>query len=254
MLHPDAGGSRLLKEFNPNHDPHNGQFASVAGGGLARALSLIKASPEFNVRKVARAMGPAFQDTLSHIIEQTPQAHQALEAGLSDIVGKLGGQMVGNYRYVLEGQGIRGVMGPDKTDRRIAEKAIIEYDGDLKGVRDVVRSTIVVDTITDVEKVKSAITDRFTLTRPPKDRFTNPTAEGYRDYLLNVQLPNGMEGEIQLHLRPMLKAKESPEGHALYAQFRRAVGDSKTRAKLALRMAAVYAAAWSVVLATGGTR
>jgi hypothetical protein len=52
------------------------------------------------------------------------------------------------------------------------------------------------------------------LSQQPKDRFSNPTGSGYRDMLLNIEFPNGVIGELQLHVKPMLKAKN--EGHHHY--------------------------------------
>ncbi len=44
-----------------------------------------------------------------------------------------------------------------------------------------------------------------------KDRFLNPTGDGYRDILLNIRMPNGHVTELQLHMRQVLRAEE--RGH-----------------------------------------
>ncbi len=45
-----------------------------------------------------------------------------------------------------------------------------------------------------------------------------PTAVGYRDLILNVTLPNGVVGELQIHVKAMLAAKA--EGHTPYETMR----------------------------------
>jgi len=44
--------------------------------------------------------------------------------------------------------------------------------------------------------------------KKPTDRFAKPTSAGYRDVKLNVRYPNGHIGELQIHVKPILKAKE----------------------------------------------
>lgn len=47
------------------------------------------------------------------------------------------------------------------------------------------------------------------LAQKPKDRFSAPKKEGYRDLLTVVKLPNGMLAEIQYHLKPISAAKSA---------------------------------------------
>ena len=51
-----------------------------------------------------------------------------------------------------------------------------------------------------------------------KNRFQNP-ANGYRDILLNLEMPNGHVVEMQLHLRSILEVKNGI-GHELYEKVR----------------------------------
>lgn len=250
MLWPNAGGSRALREFNHNHDKL-GRFASGAAlVGPETAMAIVKSSPEFDVEAAAKAMGPAFESQLNKMLADAPAAHAAMEKGLQNVVAKVGGQMEGNYRMVLEGTGIRAVMGPDKSARRIIEKALLETGGDLSQISDVVRSTVVVDKLEDVKRVRDAIGQEFQVLRE-KDRFTNPSY-GYRDYMLKVAGANGVN-EIQIHVRPLLKVKET-QGHTLYEQFRRAAGNAAQIAAIGAKMTALYSTAWATMLAASGHR
>ena len=106
-------------------------------------------------------------------------------------------------------------IAPLKGKTRARQKVHDDYKGDWSQLLDVVRSTIAVDRLDElhglVEKLKEG---GMELSKLPKDRFTKPTREGYRDILLNITFPNGVIGELQLHVKDILAVKE--EGHHHY--------------------------------------
>ncbi len=106
------------------------------------------------------------------------------------------------------------ITGSLKGEKRAKEKVDTDYKGDWTRLTDVVRSSIGVDGYHSVkhilDKVKAA---GLKIAKKPKDRFSKPTPVGYRDVLLNVQFPNGHIGELQLHVKPMLKAKAKAHEH-----------------------------------------
>ena len=53
-----------------------------------------------------------------------------------------------------------------------------------------------------------------------KDRFTDVIASGYRDINMNVRMPSGHIGEVQLHMEAMLDAKKNMGGHDIYEEIR----------------------------------
>ncbi len=80
-------------------------------------------------------------------------------------------------------------------------------------------SSIAVDSMDDIKSTMAALRKAgLKLARKPKDRFANPTDAGYRDLMMSVVYPNGHIGELQLHLKPVLKAKDA--GHHFYEQVR----------------------------------
>lgn len=110
-------------------------------------------------------------------------------------------------------------IAPLKGEKRAAEKVRDDYDGDWSKLCDVVRGSIAVDTMEDLHSTLHALKKSgLKLAKPPKDRFSKPTDVGYRDCLLNVKFPNGTIGELQLHVKPMLAAKEA--GHKPYELIR----------------------------------
>jgi N12 class adenine-specific DNA methylase/predicted RNA methylase len=88
-----------------------------------------------------------------------------------------------------------------------------------KYLRDTLRATIVVQSYDDVPKAIAAIKARFQyMPERHKDRVAKPLATGYRDHLLNVMLPGGLQAEIQINTPEMLAAKDL--GHDAYAIWR----------------------------------
>lgn len=123
-------------------------------------------------------------------------------------------------------------IGPMKRMERSTEKVAAEYKGDWSKLGDVVRANIAVDKAEDVPKVIDALRARgVEFARAPKDRFSNPTVAGYRDAMFNVKYPSGHIGELQVHLKPMLLAKEGG-GHALYEATRSLEAKAKVEGRV----------------------
>lgn len=110
-------------------------------------------------------------------------------------------------------------IGSLKGADRAKEKVEADYNGDWSQLRDMVRATI---SVPSMSGVKDAITHLksagIELAQKPKDRFAKPTAEGYRDLMTVVKLPNGMLAEIQIHIKSMTLAKT--KGHKDYETSR----------------------------------
>lgn len=112
------------------------------------------------------------------------------------------------------------VIAPPKTKKAAEDKVRERYGGDWsEGAVDLVRATIAVDKYEDlmevVEKLKESGVE---LAAKPRNRYRDATSSGYRDVVLNARLPNGHVMELQLHLKPVLQAKES--NHGLYSQIK----------------------------------
>lgn len=79
--------------------------------------------------------------------------------------------------------------------------------GELEGVKDAVRTTIITDK-SNLEKVAADLKAMKMTQRVKVQDFT--TSSGYRGYLANVKLSNGTWGEIQINTPEMIFAKEKP--------------------------------------------
>lgn len=106
-------------------------------------------------------------------------------------------------------------VAPLKGEKRAREKCEADYGGDWSQLRDIVRGTISVPTMGHVKQAIGHLkTAGLELAQKPKNRFEKPTAEGYRDLMAFVKLPNGMLAELQIHVKAMTLAKE--KGHKDY--------------------------------------
>ena len=120
----------------------------------------------------------------------------------------------------LDNPGVVIMIGPLKTRKRSEEKIKADKDMSWKDIGDLVRSSIAVDSADQIPHVMKKLRDSgLKLARRPKDRFEKPAPGNYRDILMNVTYPNGHVGELQLHLKPLLKAKNE-EGHKIYDKIR----------------------------------
>ena len=112
------------------------------------------------------------------------------------------------------------LIAPIKKKSR-AEEKIKLYGGDIGKLRDAVRCSIAVDKTSDLSKVLDGLKKQgVKIVCPPKNRFQKRLKSGYGDILLNVDFGNGFIGELQLHMKNMLCAKQFHGGHTLYEQER----------------------------------
>jgi len=118
------------------------------------------------------------------------------------------------------------LIGPLKKEDRVNEKVTSDYGGDYSQIRDIVRASVAVDSMDQLEDVVSKLKKAgLKLAKKPNDRFAKPTEAGYRDLMMNVEYPNGHIGELQLHLKGVLKAKDA--GHKFYEEVRTIEANAK---------------------------
>lgn len=151
-------------------------------------------------------------------------------------------------------------IAPLKGKQRAKEKVENKYGGDWSRLCDVVRATIAVDTMDELKGLVAKLKEHgLELAAAPEDRFYEPTPVGYGDVMLNVKLSNGIVGELQLHVKPMLEAKN--EGHKPYEVIRRIAEsgpesewsdeDRKAYENAVAESKRIYGAAWAKLRGSG---
>lgn len=185
-----------------------GAGADAGGVGFDQAdMALPKsASQPANTAEAIAALTTEGQQQLGDWLDKGKGA--AIQAGFVHQEGGPEGE-------VLDKPGKLLFIAPPKSIKRATEKVESDYGGDWSQLLDPVRCSLAVDDFSELREALLMLkASGMKLARAPKDRFAKPTPVGYRDCLLNVTLPNGLIGEIQLHTKAMLKAKA--DGHKWY--------------------------------------
>lgn len=116
------------------------------------------------------------------------------------------------------GQGLEIVHGPVKTFERAMEKVIEEYGGDIRGLRDLNRSALLVENpLGSFANILSRIKAQFPVERV-KNNIDN---DFYRAIIVNVKTEPGHIAEIQLVTPKMWDAKINGGGDQLYHSVRK---------------------------------
>lgn len=153
------------------------------------------------------------------------------------------------------------LIGPVKTMDSSAKKLASEENGfDLSTMRDILRSTIVVNSYDDAQAVLDQIYKSFDV-EPGRVKNRTPAAitakdldpdsgflkSGYGDVLVNV-IVDGVKAEIQINVPEMLAVKAG-QGHALYEIERAQPSGSEIRKDIASAAKEIYSAAYEASLA-----
>lgn len=141
---------------------------------------------------------------------------------------------------------------------RATEKVMVDYGGDASRLRDLVRATIVVDDLSQVQAAIDASVKRLGATSKQRNTLSlsakSTSPDGYRDVLMNFDV-DGHTVELQVNLPGMLDAKK--KAHKLYKQQReidaRATKEDRDftpaemaeRKRLTSEMRSIYDSAWS---------
>ena len=153
------------------------------------------------------------------------------------------------------GATIDPMLAPLKGVARAAEKSMADYGGDASRLKDILRATVIIDNIEQIQKAIEHVQRRFAGVTKFRDTLRSPleTTDGYRDVNMNVVI-DGQVAELQINLPEMVRAKEA--NHALYEERRtiESKGSELTAADVARineldgAMKASYAVAWNEAL------
>lgn len=137
---------------------------------------------------------------------------------------------------------LASVKGFDRAAVKLMrETALPGTPPDPTRITDLLRATIVVATPDQLAAAVEAVGTRFEVVRV-KDRYAKPTPTGYRDVLISVRTPEGVDAEIQVNVPQMLLVKDS--GHKLYEMSRTLPDGDARRAELEALQSEIYAAAF----------
>ena len=186
------------------------------------------------------------QKELTEIYEKAAANKDKFDANNADIAKQLGGTA-----DVVKLKGTK----------RAVEKTLADYDGDVSKVKDLLRTTIHINSLKDTDKAIDLVKAKYG--EPIKLKNTlNPSTEsvggtGYRDVNMVFEM-NGSYVEIQVNMDTMLKIKNG-EGHAIYEEIRAIQGKASAEkrpmtksetnqvSKLSDRSMQLYSSAWDAM-------
>lgn len=220
-----------LKEYLHEHPKAKVENHSVgksdSGGGAAKSKGPRKAL--FSAAEIENLPAKSSQKSSDpkEIFAQAEQAHEEQLTWLNKGKGldsKIGAKVLRvdegapvDFTNLPAGPVV--IIGPMKKMDRSKEKVEAEYGGDWSGLRDIVRASVAVDNIDQLDDVVAKLRESgMKLAQKPNDRFAKPTEAGYRDLAMSVEYPNGHVGELQLHVKSMITAKD--KGHKHYEAVR----------------------------------
>jgi len=123
-------------------------------------------------------------------------------------------QWVRDVANALQGEAI--IPASVKGRKRAEERVNNDYAGDHTKIKDLVRASIVFDSVADAQNAMKLLEELFPEAIVKKhSRPGKITPGGYRDGKLFIPI-NYIYTELQVHVRPMLAAKE--QVHVLYEQ------------------------------------
>ncbi len=112
-------------------------------------------------------------------------------------------------REALSPPGLIVIYVPIKGEKRATEKVNEDYGGDWTQLKDILRATVAADNERQLRAAIKLLEDSGAIyARPPKDRLSEPLENGYRDFLANYILPNGLIVEVQYQLKGPLVARQ----------------------------------------------
>ncbi|KMV31383.1 phosphoribosylglycinamide formyltransferase [Photobacterium swingsii] len=107
-----------------------------------------------------------------------------------------------------------------KSEARAQKKVATELQGDASRITDLARGSIVADDIPSLVQAFELMNKEVTVVAV-KNRFKKPTASGYRDLKMLVQLPEtNIIAEVQLHLKGISDIKNGAE-HEIYEKIQK---------------------------------
>ena len=231
-----AETSRLREAFlqrgdvAPGHQPIEPGFVPHATRNAAIAFVLTASdmgARPYDLEQVYARLDPAMRTSVGRLRAIGLHADVEFRELLAALARGLGTQVVPIGRFLDEVRHdgrLMVISAPVKGERRIVEKALTSYGGDISLVQDLVRGSVALDHPDDVkglaDRVLALLDMRGIEIVEMEDRFATPMSGGYRDFQVNLRLPRSrVIGELQFHLKDLLIVKQRV-GHAVYERAR----------------------------------
>lgn len=157
-------------------------------------------------------LAPSVREEYLRIRQMAEGNKPGFDASVSSIAAYVGGD---------------AVLPPLKSHKASVEKIVSELGGKATGIKDVLRATVMVDSIAQARDALAALRQTFEVVGPVRETLLagkSTGADGYRDIKANVRIGE-IVAEIQINTKAMIAAKDGLDfkggpGHRLYEQIR----------------------------------
>lgn len=194
------------KELAEAEEALNDTVEDLQAAGILKSEQL--AGADEHVRKLPSAT----QRTYLQMRETATAAKATYDVAVQSIAARVGGE---------------AVTPPLKSTKASVEKIQTELGGVAADMKDLIRATVMVDSIEQARDALAAAEQVFEIVGKPRrtlleGKSSDPS--GYRDIKLNFRV-GGIVGELQINTRANIKAKDGLDfkggpGHTLYEQIR----------------------------------
>jgi RNA polymerase sigma factor (sigma-70 family) len=185
-------------------------------------------------KRVAKALG---------LVRARIDAHRKHHQQFHDMIEEIA---AGHFGRIFR-PGVKGV--PRSAEKLLEkwDKYTEEYGRPELGLRDILRDTIAVPTLSDVFLVLEQISSQMETVQAEDRMLVKKDPAGYKDFQLIVEPFEGINAEIQVNVPELLDAKAV--GHAYYEKWRSNHGKPDIQSELVREQQLIYNAAWRLAVA-----
>lgn len=192
-------------------------------------------------------LSPEANDTLTQAYQAAAADKPQFDAALQHLASATGSEAL-----------IPDLKGRNRAEQKIAA----DYGGDPTKIKDLLRGTLVANSLTDAQSMVQALGQQYQVVDAKNSLDPNspsPYSGGYRDAKLVVRTPTGALAEIQVVPKEMQAAKD--QAHPLYEQERTITAEAQRADRdltpeevtkleaVRASQAAIYQPAWARILA-----
>lgn len=173
-----------------------------------------------HLQKTAPELMAQAKELLSHAPAAQAEYREMLQELSRDLGYDFHEIKEGDTRDVFSEDTDMAILGPVKGLKRVSIKAAVDDKGDITNIKDIVRGTITVRSADELGTALAKVVASGGKIVKFKNNVAEPMDTEYRDINMVIRLPKTkVLAEVQLIVRPMLKAKMGP-GHGYYEEQR----------------------------------
>jgi len=222
---------------NDHPRAENGQFGTGGGGAASIAPNAGKATAAISQPASAKAMANKVPSSLTESSQHKHLTKSFNPKDLKQLSSANQKQLIEIYKKAAENKdyfdetnaSIAKALGGEaavvdiKSSERAVAKILNDYEGDPSKIKDLLRTTISINTLKDTQKSIDLIKAKYGEPLKLKNTLSNDVESiggtGYRDVNMVFEV-KGSYMEVQVNMKPMLDVKYG-KGHDIYEKIQK---------------------------------